>query len=124
MTCVCLCVCVCRHDPPAQQTMKRTWTKAITNESFSMPLMSEAKKRKASSDVTAPHLVQESMIIPSPAKTDKIQTEQDHRANDKDVSKSISPPPVDKEVTQILNNSDKENKSLENEKAPLSKQVC
>jgi len=103
--------------------VKRSWTKAITNENFSKPLMPETKKHKASSDVTATPPMEESMIIPSPTKTDYVQTEKTHRTNDKNEPESISPPVV-KEATEILNNSDKENKSLDNEKISLSEQVC
>lgn len=110
-----------RQEPAGQQAMKRSWTKTITNESFSKTPMPETKKHKASSNVieAPPSLVQESMVIPPPAKT---QTEGNHKAKDKEETKSTSPP-IDREVTQILNTSDKENKSLDNENELSRQQV-
>ena len=106
-----------------QQMVKRTWTKAaITNESFSKPPMPETKKRKASSDVTGkpPSLVQESTVILPPARTS--QTEKNHDGKDTEETKNTTPP-TDKEVTQIRNTSDKENKSVDNKNELLSEQV-
>ena len=113
---------MCRQEPATQQAVKRTWTKAaITNECFSKPPMPETKKHKASSDVTEkpPSLVQESTVILPPART--TQTEKNHDIKDTVETKSTAPP-TDKEVTLILNTSDKENKSLD-DKNELSKQV-
>lgn len=110
-----------RQDSTAQQTMKRTWTKTITNETFSKPVMPETKKHKASSNVAekAPVLVQESMIIQLPAT--ETQIGENHKANDEEETNSTTPP-IDEEVTQILNSSDKEN-NLHNENESLRKQV-
>ena len=108
-------MCVCRQEPATQlQTaVKRTWTKAaITNESLLRPPMPETKRHKASSDVTEkpPSLVQESTVILPPVRTTQSQNTE-------------TTPPIDTEVTQILNTSDKENKSQDDKNELSSEQV-
>ena len=111
-----------RQEPATQQTMKRTWIKAITNESFSKPMMPETKKHKTSSDITEkPSLVQESVVVQLPPAKETQRGER-HKGNDMEENKSTAPS-VDEGVAQILNSSDKENNSLQNESESLKEQV-
>lgn len=117
---------MCRRESDVHQTMKRTWKNATNNES-SKPSMPKTKKHKTSSDIISQPLpfVQESFIMnPSPAKADQThQMQENHKVDDKEASESV-PTLMDKEVTQILNTSDKENKCLvENENAISTGQV-
>ena len=81
--------------------------------------MPETKKHKASSDVTEkpPSLVQESTVVLPPVRTTQMVESQNTEET------KITTPPIDKEVTQILNTSDKENKSLDDKNESLSGQV-
>ena len=112
-----------RQEPAAQQAMKRTWTKVITNENLSKAPMPDTKKHKTSSNVTegpSSSIQLESMIVPSPAKT--AQAEESNTTKDKQET-TITTPLIDKEVTQTLDTSDKENKSLDTENEISNEQV-
>ena len=75
--------------------------------------MPETKKHKASSDITeGPPLLQESAVMtksPPPAAPKATATELDDDTEETAYTAS------DKEVTQLLSTSDKENESLDNE---------
>ena len=84
--------------------------------------MPETKKHKASSNVTegpSSSIQGESMVVPSPAKT--VEAEESNKTKDKQET-TITTPPID-EVTQILDTSDKENKSLDTENETSNEQV-
>ena len=114
-----------RQEPTTQQTVKRTWTKAsITNESSLKPPMPETKKHKVSSDITEevpPSLVQESMVMPPPP-VRATQTEDNNAVKVREGTQNTTQL-TDKEVTQILNTSDKENESLDIKNKLSSEQV-
>ena len=109
----------------AQQATKRTWTKVITNENFSKASMPETKKHKTSSNVTEgppPSVIQpESVVVPAPSPA-TVQAEEKQKTKDKQET-TIATSVIDKEVTQKLDTSDKENKSLDTENEISNEQV-